>query len=336
MQQLNTPDAGGLAAISEAEWRIAVPDACQQELRDAVMRRRAGSAVDAPPGRAAPGDDLVSQLPGCAALAERARAALRDGVGFVVLDRLPSGQYDVDENRYLCGLLSTLIGPVVAQKQSGVVLYDVRDTGRALGYGVRRSITNLEQQFHTDGGWLHRPPELIGLYCIRPAAEGGLSRCISISRLHNALLREAPELLARLYRPFFWDRQAEHSAEAGKVSAYPVFEQRDGRLLARLYTDYIDNGYRLAGATLDAAGRAALDLLADLADDPRTRVEFRLQAGQFQYVNNHRLAHSRTAFRDDGARSRHFVRVWNRFDEEPDPAALARVERDGARGERAA
>ena len=34
------------------------------------------------------------------------------------------------------------------------MLYDVRDTGRTLEYGVRRSITNLDLTFHTDGPWL--------------------------------------------------------------------------------------------------------------------------------------------------------------------------------------
>ncbi len=53
------------------------------------------------------------------------------------------------------------------------MLYDVRDTGQALEYGVRRSLTNLELTFYTDAAWLDLPPELVGLYCINPAREGG-------------------------------------------------------------------------------------------------------------------------------------------------------------------
>ena len=44
------------------------------------------------------------------------------------------------------------LGQVVAQKVNGARFYDVKDTGQALGYGVRRSVTNLGQPFHTDGG----------------------------------------------------------------------------------------------------------------------------------------------------------------------------------------
>jgi len=40
----------------------------------------------------------------------------------------------------------------------------VRDTGRTLEYGVRRSVTNLDLTFHTDGPWLDVPPHFVGLY----------------------------------------------------------------------------------------------------------------------------------------------------------------------------
>src|SRR2546428_8401772 len=36
-------------------------------------------------------------------------------------------------------------------------LFRSRDTGKGLEYGVRRSVTNLELQFHTDAPWLALP-----------------------------------------------------------------------------------------------------------------------------------------------------------------------------------
>ena len=40
---------------------------------------------------------------------------------------------------------------------------------------------------------------------------------------------------------------------------------------------------------------------------------FKLEAGQFQYVNNWSVAHARAGFSDDTAASsgRHLVRLWN-------------------------
>jgi hypothetical protein len=98
-------------------------------------------------------------------------------------------------------------------------VYDVRDTGKALAR--LRSITNLEQEFHTDGGWLPLTPSLVGLYCLQPAAEGGMSRCASLVTVHYAL-QDRPRLLDRLHQPFWWDRQASTPGRCG-VSEHPVF-----------------------------------------------------------------------------------------------------------------
>lgn len=290
------------ATLHPDQWQLQLPTDAVNELHRAVQNWRSGSprGVD---------------LPVFQRLMRELRQRLRNGAGLLRLNGISAERYGADENRFLAGLLGELLGPLVAQKQNGLRHYDVRDSGQQLGYGVRRSVTNLEQGFHTDGGWLHHPPEFVGLYCIRPAAAGGLSRCLSLVRLHDALAERAPQLLARLYRPLFWDRQAEHPAEESKVSSYPLFARHGDRLLARYYEDYNRNGYRLAGAELDAAAEDALGLMGELAADPENWLEFRLAAGQFQLLNNRLLAHSRTAFRDEGARTRHFVRLWTRFEE---------------------
>ena len=290
------------ATLHPDHWQVQLPTNAVGELHRAVQNWRSGSPSDV-------------DLPACRQLMRGLRRRLRSGAGVVRLDGIPAERYNAEENRFLAGLLSELLGPLVAQKQNGLRHYDVRDTGRRLAYGVRRSVTNLEQGFHTDGGWLRHPPEFVGLYCVRPAASGGLSRCLNLLRLHDALAERAPQLLARLYRPLFWDRQAEHPAEESKVSSYPLFARHGERLLARYYEDYNRNGYRLAGAELDAAAEDALGLLAELAADSDNWLEFRLATGQFQLLNNRLLAHSRTAFRDDGAQTRHLVRLWTRFEQ---------------------
>ena len=37
-----------------------------------------------------------------------------------------------------------------------------------------------------------------------------------------------------------------------------------------------------------------------IVDDPASWVEFRIEKGQLQYLNNRQFAHSRTAFKDAG------------------------------------
>jgi alpha-ketoglutarate-dependent taurine dioxygenase len=143
--------------------------------------------------------------------------------------------------------------------------------------------------------------------------EGGLSRFASLVTAHHELRRRRPELLARLYQPFHWDRQGEHAPDAPRVSRQPVFEFEGGTLASRYYEDYVRNGSKLAGEDLDDEGAQALAAMREIVDDPASWVEFRIEKGQLQYLNNRQFAHSRTAFTDAGpAQGRHMLRLWNR------------------------
>jgi len=173
-------------SVSPRDWLVPLPDACLDELHQAVEGLRKD-----------PLPVLLLQpqqfsLRACAELMATVRAKLDQGLGLAVLDRIPVARYTLEENRALWWLLGSLLGRPVAQKWDGTMIYDVRDTGRALEYGVRRSVTNLELQFHTDGPWLAQPPELVGLYCLSPAVEGGVSRFLSLGAVHNELRRRYP------------------------------------------------------------------------------------------------------------------------------------------------
>jgi alpha-ketoglutarate-dependent taurine dioxygenase len=255
-------------------------------------------------------------LPACASAMAQVRAKLLDGPGFAVLDRVPVEQYRCQEGQAIGWVLANLMGRVVAQKRDGTRLYDVRDTGKAIAHGVRRSITNLEQEFHTDGGWLLLPPSFVGLYCLQPAAEGGMSRCASLVTVHHAL-RAYPELLDRLHRPFWWDRQAEHAPDDLTYSRAPIYWHANQRVFARYYDDYVRKGHALAGEPLDELGAEALEAVREMIEAEENWMEFLLGPGQFLYVNNRQMAHSRTAFRDDDAK-RHLMRFWNRDEGTPD------------------
>jgi alpha-ketoglutarate-dependent taurine dioxygenase len=300
--------------VSPRDWTVPVPDAALRELEVVLdgLRHAPARAESLRPG--------AFLLEACAGVMRQARAPLVHGVGMAILDRLPVERYTVDESRAVAWLLASLLGRVVAQKREGVFLYDVMDTGTSLEYGVRRSLTHLAQPFHTDGPWLTRQPAFVGLFCLQSARDGGTSRYTSLATAHNELRKRQPKLLARLYRPFHWDRQAEHGPEEPRCATHPVFAF-DGRTLgARYYEDYVVNGYALAGERLDEAGREALAAMREVVDAPAHWTEFRIEAGQFQYLNNRLFAHSRTEFHDEpgSERRRHMIRVWNRDDGTPD------------------
>jgi alpha-ketoglutarate-dependent taurine dioxygenase len=294
-------------SISPEGWLIPLPADCVAELDEVA------AAVRATPRPVDTLDPADFSLRACTAVMASVRAKLETDTGLAVVDRFPVERYSQAENLAIGWLLAAMLGQVVAQKANGTRLYDVKDSGQALGYGVRRSVTNLGQPFHTDGGWLWKAPAFVGLFCLESAMAGGLSRFASLVTAHHELRRRRPDLLARLYQPFHWDRQGEHAPDAPRVSRQPVFEFEGGTLASRYYEDYVRNGSKMAGEELDDESTQALVAMREIVDDPANWVEFRIEKGQLQYLNNRQFAHSRTAFTDPGpGQGRHMLRLWNR------------------------
>ena len=302
------PRAWRRDTVTPADWLVALSPRCLEEL-DAVAR-----AVREDPLPSLLLSPEQFELRACTQTLARAREILRTGIGLVVLDRVPVERYSPEENRALAWLLGSLLGRLVAQKWDGTMIYDVRDTGKALEYGVRRSVTNLDLVFHTDAAWLPLPPELVGLYCINSAREGGVSRFVSLVSVHTEMARRHPALLARLYRPVPWDRQAEHAPGDAKVTRRPVFQYDSGVFMACVNEKLIETGAELAGEPLDAEAREALAAMREILDSPDFAVELTIQRGQVQLINNRAFAHARTDFVDapEPELKRHMIRLWTR------------------------
>jgi alpha-ketoglutarate-dependent taurine dioxygenase len=208
-----------------------------------------------------------------------------------------------------------MVARPVAQSLDGKLIYDVLDTGgQALpGSGVRPDQTNIELKFHTDNSYNAMPPEHIALLCLRTARRGGHSRVASFHTLHNMLLERHPEVLPRLYQPFWFDRQREFHPGEKPVFAAPVFTG-SGEMQARFSAHQIRGGYALRGEPLDTEGAAALAALLDLFEDEDLSADFNLEPGQMQFVDNRVLGHARTEFEDfpEPERRRRLVRLWLR------------------------
>ena len=284
---------------------------------DAASRRELDAIVAVLRSNPLPTQFLVTDdfdMPACRALMARAKDVLENGVGFVILDRLPMEAYSVDEARAVYWLLAQLLSRPVAQSWDGKVIYDVRDFGKPPGNGVRPDVTNYEQNFHTDNSYNLCPPDYVGLLCLRPAMEGGISSIVSFYAVYNEMLANHPALLERLFRPYLFDRQREHAPDDPKVLSHPLFSYVDGRLVCRLSHRQVVNGYKLAGQSADAEGLEALETLERTMLQPRFAREFFFEPGQVQIVDNIRLGHRRTGFTDypEAERKRHLIRLWLR------------------------
>jgi Taurine catabolism dioxygenase TauD, TfdA family len=294
--------------ISAADWTVTLPPSALEEI-DAML---ASLRRDPLPTLVCTPE--LFPLEACRAVMQQAREILRDGIGLAVVERLPLERLSLDEAKTVYWVLGQFVERLVAQKWDGTMLYDVIDTGRKMQYGVRGSWTNTELYFHTDNAFAVAPPLYVSLLCMHPARSGGISRFCSLYTVHNRMLERYPRLLERLYEPFYMDRQAEHAPGAPKVSVTPAFAFDGERLVARLSSSLIRKGYGLMGEPLDPMGAEALAALDEVMHDEDLWVEFVIERGQMQYLNNLEFAHFRSEFVDDPdpALKRHLIRLWYR------------------------
>lgn len=297
------------AGIQRDDWFLPLTPACLAELRAILVELRAH------PCAAERIDVARFAMPACRALMRRVQAALDEGVRFAVVDRLPMDEISDDEAKALYWILSSLIARPVQQKLTGTLLYDVHDTGKKAtpGSGVRPDQTNMEQFFHNDNAYNTTQPEYVALFCARPAKSGGQSQLMSFYTLHNALLNAHRQVIPRLYQPFWFDRQKEYLPGEPEVISAPIFAY-DGRLKVRLSLHQASGGYALMKQPLDAAAVTAMATLKSLFADAALRVEFMMERGQIQYVNNLETCHRRTTFEDyaEPHKKRLMVRLWLR------------------------
>lgn len=297
-------------ALRPEDWTVPIPPDCLAELRAALAEIRR----DRLPLFLLSPDQF--ELAACRALMDRVKAMLDGGIMFAVLDRLPVAEMDRDESTKLYWLLASLLARPVAQKLDGTMIYVVRDTGAKLapGSGIRPTVTNVDLTFHNDNSYNETPPDYVALFCQQKAKEGGISRVMSVYTVHNQLLAEAPELLPRLYRPFWYDRHKEHDPGEPAIFSAPVFEHDGAHLRARLALLEIRGGYTLRGEQMDRDAVDALAAVQAVFDRPELRVELDFQPGQIQLVNNRSTGHARTEFIDyeEPDRRRQLVRLWLR------------------------
>ena len=244
------PSAWVRADIRSGDWRIELDAASLDEIRRAVDELRAYPLPTIVPR---PGRFRDAGLPrGDGAGARDARVGAcgsRSSTG------LPLDEMNAAEATAVYWLLSSMVARPVAQKLDGTLIYDVLDTGQEAlpGSGVRPDKTNIEIRFHNDNAYNDTPPDYVGLLCLRRAMSGGHSRVISFHTAYNEMLARCPERLARLYQPFWFDRQREfHPGEARSLP--PRCLTSGAELKARFSVHQINSGYALRGEPVDQGG----------------------------------------------------------------------------------
>lgn len=263
-------------------------------------------------------EPTLFQLPSFGEQLGRIREQLTRGRGFVLLRGIPVDKFSEEQLDKIYWGIGALLGKPLLQNLKGDKLYSVRDEGYNISRdygraGVRYSKTTEKLIFHTDSApaLMGNTPEVIGLLALQVAKSGGASALVSACSVHNAMLRERPDYLRRLYQTFYFDRSAEWREGEPRTFLSPVF-RFDGQLRARYFRLYIDKGHEIEGRPLSHEDAAALDYFESVMARPELQVQFEMRRGDIQLLNNTFVLHSRTAFEDwpEPERKRHLKRLW--------------------------
>jgi len=287
----------------EAEWTWRLSDAEVAEIETAVRAVRERGLDLADIRR----EDFP--LPTLGPVLDRLRAEVLHGRGFVRLRGMPVENRPIEDSATAYWGVGTHFGSARSQNAKGHLLGHVYDLGgqAAIDPHLRGYKTAERQNFHIDRC------DVVALLCLRRAKAGGLSTIVSSMTLHNVMAQRRPDLLERLYQSFPVDRRGE--IPPGKAPFYeaPVFNRHAGTLSVLYSRLHIGSAQRFPEARrLTAEDYEALDMLATLAGDPDLRLDMSFMPGDIQFLHNHTILHSRSAYEDwpELERKRHLLRLW--------------------------
>ena len=231
------------------------------------------------------------------------------GRGFGVLRGIDVEHGDLERLGRTYWGIGKWLGEAISQNPNGHLLGHVTDIGATVDNPNQRGYQSADAlPFHTDVA-----ADMVGLFCVRPAPDGGASSIVSAVAMHNAMLERDPALLELLFEPWYWDRRGEIPPGCEPWYALPVFTHHAEQLLVAFVRRFIVSAERHeAVPALSAQQREALDFLQDIAAEPDMHLAMDFRPGDIQLINNYAIMHSREGYSDDPRpdHRRHLLRLW--------------------------
>ena len=233
---------------------------------------------------------------------------LAGGRGFVLLRGLPVDRWGERLSSVAYWGLGHHLGIPGGQNPDEELLGHVRNYGEdAASPYVRKYRTAANIAYHCDLA------DVVGLLCMHTAKSGGASRIVSSVAVYDELVRQRPDLVARLYEPFLLDTRDETRED--RMPWVPVQPccYAGGRLRTFYHSDYFRSVERHAAAPrFTAAERELMDLYEQIASSPEFYLDMNFEPGDVQLISNHTVLHARTEYEDwpEPERRRHLLRLW--------------------------
>ncbi|MCH9672767.1 MAG: TauD/TfdA family dioxygenase [Gammaproteobacteria bacterium] len=239
---------------------------------------------------------------------EEMRGEVVRGRGFVLLRNFPVEGFSFEEIATMYWGFGTYLGSARSQNARGHLLGHVTDiTDRYDDPSGRGYLSNRHLVYHSDS------VDVVSLLCLRKAKSGGLSTIVSSYTIHDEMWKRRPDLAAVLYGPVPRNRRKEIPPGKGPWYELPVFNYCDGRLAISYLRQFIDEAQDFPEiGSFDPRLTEALDMVAELADDPALFLSMSFEPGDIQLLHNHQILHNRTAYEDwpEPERRRYLLRLW--------------------------
>tara|TARA_B100000959_G_C14930021_1_gene603232 strand:+ start:400 stop:1455 length:1056 start_codon:yes stop_codon:yes gene_type:complete len=234
---------------------------------------------------------------------------IQERKGLILLSGFPIDHYSKED----CGLIFWGIGAHMGEAQSQSLAGDllghvVNLGGKNARYRAYQNSTELA--LHTDA------TDIVGMMCLTPAKEGGLSGYAAAAAIYNELVENYPDALATLCEGFHYHLFGEQAEGESPITEQkvPVFSMKDSYLSISYLRSYIEMAFAEMGKEKTPAEQDALDILDKVAHGSRCYQQFMLAPGDIVLFNNYTILHNRTAFADDDDpdKRRHLLRLWLR------------------------
>lgn len=253
-------------------------------------------------------DPSEFDMPNVERCLQQVRHELDAGRGLAIVRRVPDKLLEDGNPEALFWLLGQLIGTPLSQTADGAKMFHVRDERLAENDPrARGPSSNKQLSFHSDRC------DVIGFLCLQRAKSGGDNDLVSSVTIHNEILQRRPELVQTLFDSYLYERHNVDSGNELPIYEQPIFSMCDGQFSSFLMRVLIERAYRREDTPeMSSLQRDALDLIAEIAEEPAIRFRFTQHRGDIVFFNNLITLHRRTAFVDEEQleKRRHLLRLW--------------------------
>lgn len=236
------------------------------------------------------------------------RKTLESGRGFFLVRGFPVRKYTKAQAALAFWIIGRHLGEPVSQNSDGDVLGHVRDIGvKPNSLETRLYKTRAELTFHTDGA------DIIGLFCLRTARNGGVSRIASSVAVFNEVVRRRPDLAPLLFAKFPNYMPGREGTKKGSVFNYPIVTT-DGDVFRMLFLGwYIRDSQSLPETPrLTPQQLELVDLIEQIPNEAGMALDMHFVEGDMQFLKNSVVLHARTEYEDatEPDEKRHLLRLW--------------------------